>query len=72
MTRRVLAGEETTLAFVRRGGGDVGTDYDQFRVSRAIYTVLADVVVAKELGDTPDQEAFDRIALEIHSLRLQA
>lgn len=44
-TERVLAGDQATLKFRRRDSG-MGNDFDQLRVSRAVYTTLADVVVS--------------------------
>jgi ABC-type Na+ efflux pump permease subunit len=45
-TERALAGEEVQIRVEREGGGLAG-DYDAFRVRRAVYTVLADLVAAE-------------------------
>ncbi len=49
LTARVVAGEAVELRFVRRGGG-LGADYDDIRVQRAVYTLLADVIAAAQQG----------------------
>jgi ABC-2 type transport system permease protein len=43
----VAAGRQAEVVFAHRAGG-MGGDYDRIRVSRAVYTVLADVVVARQ------------------------
>ena len=43
LTRRLLAGEQVELRFIRSGGG-LGAEYDGIRVQRAVYTTLADLV----------------------------
>lgn len=45
-TEGVIAGEPQTLSFQRKSAG-LGNDFDQLRVGRAVYTVLADVVAAE-------------------------
>ena len=69
-TDKVLAGEEMKLKFVRVGEG-LGTDFDQVRLNRAVYTVLADLVVTAEGGETPSPEAFDRLDAIPRSLTLE-
>ncbi len=39
----------------------MGFDYDTIRLKRAIYTVLADLIVAARAGGTPTPEAFERL-----------
>ena len=47
-TATVLAGTPVKLNFVRSGGG-LGADYDKIRLNRAVYSLLADLIVlAKE------------------------
>ncbi len=60
-TQRVIGGEEVAVTFDRRGEGP-GTQFDQIRVGRAIYTVLADLVVIAQEGDEPSPETFQRLA----------
>ena len=52
-SQSVLGGRQVTLTLTRQGGG-LGADYDELRVGRAVYTVLADLVVtAKDGAATP-------------------
>ncbi len=66
----VLAGSQVVLKFAR-GEGGMGFDYDSIRINRAIYTVLADVIVSREAGDKPTQEAFERLNDMPRALALQ-
>ena len=58
LTDSVLAKKQVALTFTRSEGG-MGFDYDSIRINRAIYTVLADVIVSRETGGTPTREALD-------------
>lgn len=69
-TERVLAGQRSKVTFVRSGDG-LSADYDSFRVSRAVYTVLADLAVARQSGETPSQAAFERLAAMPRALTLE-
>jgi ABC-type Na+ efflux pump permease subunit len=60
LTDSVLASEQVTIEFVRQGGG-IGSDYDEIRVGRAVYSVLADLMVSPEEGEPPSAEAFARL-----------
>ncbi len=55
-TASVLAGEPVKLQFGRRGEGQ-GTDFDELRVNRAVYSELADVVAAGTNQQDPDAVA---------------
>lgn len=69
-TEQVLAGQQGTLRFQRRKSG-MGNDFDQLRVSRAVYTTLADLVVSgdeTEGGITP--ESLDQLNQTQPSLTL--
>jgi ABC-2 type transport system permease protein len=48
-TESVLAGRQVILKLSRTGGG-LGADYEEIRVRRAAYTVLADLIVATKDG----------------------
>lgn len=50
-TDSLLAGRTVTLTF-RRRGESLSADYDQFRVQRGAYTVLADIVASRERDGT--------------------
>jgi ABC-type multidrug transport system permease subunit len=70
-TDSVLAGKQVTVTLTRSSEG-MSANYDQIRVARAVYTVLADVVVAGANGGTPGAAAFDTLAALPRALRLEA
>lgn len=53
-------GTFANVEFVREGGG-IGADYDDFRVTRAVYSLLADLIIASEEGREPDAAAFEEL-----------
>ena len=57
LTARVLAGQETRL-HLRRSTSGFSADFDDFRVRRALYTVLADTAVLRATGEELDAQAF--------------
>jgi ABC-2 type transport system permease protein len=57
LTERALAGETSVLTLQRDAGGIRG-NYDDFRVGRAVYTVLADLVAVRSAGEEPSPETF--------------
>ena len=59
-TSRVVAGEKGVVDFARSQSG-LGQDYDNIRVGRALYTVLADLVATDYLDEEPGPAAFDRL-----------
>jgi len=69
-TDSVLAGHTTTLVLEREEGG-LGADYDKFRVMRASFTVLADLVAASEGGSTPTREQLAILASAPGFVRLE-
>ncbi len=69
-TERVLAGEETPL-FVQRREQDVTSQLDEVRLGRAIYTLLADIVVAAEADGAPTPESFERLHATTRALTLR-
>ncbi len=60
LTQRVLAGEQATLKFQRRRSG-MGSDFDQLRVSRAVYTTVADLVVSEDAGNDVTPDSLERL-----------
>ncbi len=61
-TAQVLAAKPVKIAFTRTGGG-LGAEYDQIRLQRAVYSVLADLVATATEGGAPtaqDLAAIDR------------
>ena len=67
----VLAGNQAVL-HLRRLGEGIRTSYDQVRVGRAVYGVLADLVVLAEEGTEPSPEAFAELAAAPRALTLDA
>ena len=57
-TDSILAGEQVKLRFVRDGGG-TSADLEQVRLTRAIYGLLADLVVLESGGEPVSAEAID-------------
>ncbi len=60
-TSSVLAGNQATLVFESRAEG-VGTDYDNIRVVRAAYGVVADLAVVTDSEVEPSPAAFRELA----------
>ncbi|HYL77257.1 MAG TPA: ABC transporter permease [Bryobacteraceae bacterium] len=60
-TASVLAGKAAKVEFIRHGA-NVNSDYDQTRINRAVYTVLADFTAISSKGTTPTPEAFATLA----------
>lgn len=56
-TDAVLAGERQALSFRSRAEGP-NANFDQVRVSRAVYGLVTDLAVAKSRDETPNTEAF--------------
>src|SRR5262249_7802151 len=54
-TEAVLARQPVQIRFERTGGG-MGSNYDEIRVSRAVYSVLADLIVTGEKGEAATAE----------------
>lgn len=70
-TDSLLAATPVTLRFARASGG-MGFDYDAIRIRRAVYTTLADLIVAGhgENGVTP--EAIERLNAAPRTLTLDS
>ena len=69
MTESVIAGEQVEVRFEREGAGP-STVHDQFRVSRAAYTLLADLVVATEQDGSISAESVERVNATPRNLTL--
>jgi len=67
-TASVLAGHPMKVRF-ERTGDDMTADYDRVRISRAVYTVLADLIVAGK-GGSATPEAMAKIVAEPRPLVL--
>jgi ABC-2 type transport system permease protein len=68
-SQSVLAGRQVTVTLTRKGGG-LGADYDELRGTRAVYTVLADLVVTAKDGTTSAQ-SLAAVAARPHNLTLR-
>jgi ABC-type Na+ efflux pump permease subunit len=68
-TGSVLAGKPMKIRFDRTGE-DMGADYDRVRLSRAVYTTLADLIVVSSRNASASKDAFDKLAAEPHLLTL--
>jgi ABC-2 type transport system permease protein len=69
-TDSLLAGRQVTLPFARSEGG-LDFDYDALRIRRAMYTMLADLIVADETGLGPTPAAFETLEAMPRALRLE-
>lgn len=56
-TDSVLAGRQAAVEFRRRGEG-IAQEYDAFRVERATYSVIADMIVSDARGDSVTARSF--------------
>jgi hypothetical protein len=70
----VSAGTGVQSVLELRGGG-VGSEFDQFRVGRAVYTVVADLAVLKATGQPVTADGLKalasaprRVTLAVHAL----
>jgi ABC-type Na+ efflux pump permease subunit len=70
VTEAVLAGEALTITLERRGD-ELAASFDQVRVSRAVYTVVADLAVLKTQGRPASAEAFAALAAAPRNLTLK-
>ena len=69
-TASVLSGKPVVLNLKRIGEG-MNADYDQARVGRVVYTLLADFIVAERSGSPVTLEALERVAGEPRMLQLE-
>jgi ABC-2 type transport system permease protein len=68
-TAAVLAGTPRKVNFSRTGE-DQGADYDRVRISRATYTVLADLIAIRHDGAEPTAERFRLLGAEPRAIHL--
>jgi ABC-2 type transport system permease protein len=69
-TNKVMSGEVAELQLERKRSG-IGGDFDQFRVGRASYTLLADLIVSNSQDVTPSAESFATIRQTPRAVTLQ-
>ena len=67
----VLAGDQLVVTFERRGDA-LAANFDRFRVSRAVYAVVADLAVLKSGGQAVTAEGFSQLASTPRRLTLAA
>jgi len=70
LTASVLAGNQAQLAY---GSDNEGPNaaFDQVRLARAIYSVVADLVVVSESGETATAEAFEELRAMPRAMQLE-
>ena len=68
-TASILNRQPVRLRLERKGSG-LGADYDEIRVARAVYSVLADLIVLAERGQAASAEALSGLAAEPRRLTL--
>ena len=69
-TDSVAAQKPVKIEFATQSDAGVDTQYDQIRVARAVYGVLADVIVSADAEGTFDPAAIERLADEPRPLQL--
>jgi ABC-type Na+ efflux pump permease subunit len=69
-TERVLAGEPLTLTVERAGTGP-DAEYDEVRLSRAVYSVLADLIVLAKQGKQATAATFQELTGQPRKLTLE-
>ncbi len=69
-TDSILAGSPVKVQF-RHRTTDLASDYDELRVSRAIYTVLADLIVTTDMGRQPTAQNLDSLNAMPRALSLE-
>jgi ABC-type Na+ efflux pump permease subunit len=68
-TDSVLAGHPMKVRFTR-AGAELDTTFDQVRIARAVYTLLADLSTIRARGAAPAPESFAALAAEPRTLTL--
>jgi ABC-type multidrug transport system permease subunit len=68
---RVLSGEQSVLKFDRLEGG-ISQNFDEFRIARAVYTLLADLVALDAMDLAPAAENFAALDKLPKSIQIEA
>lgn len=68
-TEAALAGQQQILTF-EHSGDPLGGDYDQVRIARAVYEVVADLAVVRMNGQTANPSSFAALAAMPRALTL--
>lgn len=69
-TDSVLAGHRTPITLTRPGEADIRGDYDRFRVERAVFGLLGQLIAASEVGQ-PTAEGLAIVAAAPQTVRLE-
>ena len=69
-TDSVLAGHPMKVRFTR-SGQELDTSFDQIRIARAVYTLLADLATIRSRGEAPTSENLSVIAAQPRPLTLE-
>jgi ABC-2 type transport system permease protein len=69
-TKTVLAGKQSTISFGRFGTG-LNADYDELRLKRAAYGVLADLIIANKRSGKATPDSFREIQAMPRTLTLE-
>jgi ABC-type Na+ efflux pump permease subunit len=69
-TARVLRGEQSVVHFASDASGSAG-DFDEFRIGRAVYSVLADIVALQASEKPVTPQTLDELARMPRSLSLE-
>ncbi|MHC5063574.1 MAG: ABC transporter permease [Planctomycetota bacterium] len=69
-TDSVLAGEQAVIKFLRKGES-LNSQYDEVRLNKAVYGVLADLIASTKINRQADQEAFVELAAMPRNLSLE-
>jgi ABC-2 type transport system permease protein len=70
-TASVLAGRPVTVKLERSGGGGLDAGYDEVRIGRAVYAVLADLIVIGREGAAATPERFAQLAARPRNVTVQ-
>lgn len=68
-TASILNRQPVTVRFKRQGSG-LGADYDQIRLSRAVYSILADLIVLAERKQPATRDSLTQLATPPRTLTL--
>ncbi len=71
-TDNTLFGEQAILEFRRSGEPGIASDFDELRLTRAVYTVLADLVALSAMGKKPSAETLAELDAMPRSIQIEA
>lgn len=71
-TENTLFGEQAILEFRRSGEPGIASDFDEFRLTRAVYMVLADLIALGAMGEKPSAETLAELDAMPRSIQIDA